>query len=540
MADILSLSVSGKGLFAFNNADPLALQSGQLFAGEAAEDPAEAPVIRGDSEGQSGAFASFASLFDSQLDDHKAGKVGVLPQLSDTQLPSHSLFFSGEPLTASPLGKFQLSSIDGDGLPGAGRRSPNGGDSLPVQDSLSGPLILDPAQSEAVIAGGEALLSLGDAVFSSEPEQSPQVIVNDSAGLWAETTVAEDDSNTAYPTQKAAAESAGDIFDDLAFLPEKSAGAGNAAAEVAVEAAKTVTTTQQQLTAVPGQDGAADVETAGESADIGADETVIGKSALTGVDEAQWRQQNKVASGSEASEASRFRESPVGRTERLGPDSSRQQFAEQLAQSTLAEGESSYKTSAVREQLAQVTSQAPAGSHTVNTGASELQQTTRMDSAMSAAEQAKTGAAENKSVDIRLAVPFSRKDWSEQLGKQLGFLVSRNMDSAQIQLDPPELGPLQVRIQLHQEQVSLQFHAQHGIVREAVDQSLVRLQELFSEEGLELVSVDVSDGESNRESTGEKQDSHNRLAPEQGGESDEILTPVVSQLNSDGKIDYFI
>lgn len=540
MADILSLSVSGKGLFAFNNGDPLAPQPGQLFAAGEAQNLAANPVVRDDIREQSSAFASFASLFDSQLDQQQAGRVGILPQVSGVQQPSPSLFFSGEPLTSTPTVRFQLSVINGDGLPRSGMHSPASGNPLPASNALAGPQILDPAHAAVVIAGSKPALTLGDMSFTADPGQSQPLAVEEIIGTSSGIIDTDTSIDTAHSPQDASAESIGDIFDDLAFLPEESVSSGDAMAGDVVEAVNTVTSPPQQFAAVPVQAGAA-VEVTADIAGADTNEIIAGKAALTGIDETEWRQHGKLAGGGEASEAPRYRESTIGRTERPVPESSRQQFAEQLAQSALAEGEGSNRIGAGREQLSQVTGQAQASAAPqASQAAPEAQQTTRMEPAMTTAEQTKAAVVENKSADIRLPVPFSRKDWSEQLGKQLGFLVSRNLDSAQIQLDPPELGPLQVRIQLHQEQVSLQFHAQHGIVREAVDQSLGRLQELFSEEGLELVSVDVSDGESNRESTGDKQESRNSLAAEQAAEGDEILTPVVSQLNSDGKIDYFI
>jgi flagellar hook-length control protein FliK len=546
MADLLSLSTSGKGLFTLTNADPLALQSGQLFAGETAELPSAGSAHAGDAGEQSAAFATFASLFDSQLDLQQPGRTSVLSALSSEQQASPSLFYAGEPLTATPLGTFQLSITDGANLPDAGTGSPAGGKALPLMDSRSGLPIAGAAQPAGTLAGADLEPAPGVVASTEGFEHSAQAPALERTGPLTGMPRPESAITAAQVPQHAHADAADDIFDDLAFLPEQNTGGAEAVGDTgtsnAVAAASTLVASQPQPGAASAQAGAAAVDSTAELAAAEADELLASKSIQASVEESDWRQHNRLAGEGAAGDASRRREAPAGTTERVGTASSRQQFADQLAQSTLADTDTVSRTSTAREQLSQPANPAPAAAtaQTPQQATPDIQHATRSDPAATALDQARPGTADNKSVDIRLAVPFTRKDWSEQLGKQLGFLVSRNLDSAQIQLDPPELGPLQVRIQMQQDQVSLQFHAQHGIVREAVDQSLGRLQELFGEEGLELVSVDVSDGESNGESADEGQQPGNRLASEPGAESDEILTPVVSQLNSDGKIDYFI
>ena len=144
---------------------------------------------------------------------------------------------------------------------------------------------------------------------------------------------------------------------------------------------------------------------------------------------------------------------------------------------------------------------------------------------------ARTGSA-------RVAVPFTESGWGQNLGRQLTVLVSRNLEHVRIQLDPPELGPLQVRIQVQNDQVTLHFSSQHAVVREALEQTVMRLQQLFSEEGMDLIDVNVSDRESSQQqqSTATPGDGHEVVE----AESDDILTQSVLMPLDEGKIDYFI
>jgi flagellar hook-length control protein FliK len=143
----------------------------------------------------------------------------------------------------------------------------------------------------------------------------------------------------------------------------------------------------------------------------------------------------------------------------------------------------------------------------------------------------------------KLSVPFNQSGWGESLGRQLSLLLAKNMDSAQIQLDPPELGPLTVKIQINQDQVSLQFTSGHSAVREALEQSSQRLQQMFSDEGLDLVDVDVSDQKSDsnqNDQQGEAKPKFGESSVDLADESDGLLTPVRNVAIDDGNIDYFI
>ncbi|MDF2181354.1 flagellar hook-length control protein FliK [Neptuniibacter sp. CAU 1671] len=83
--------------------------------------------------------------------------------------------------------------------------------------------------------------------------------------------------------------------------------------------------------------------------------------------------------------------------------------------------------------------------------------------------------------------------WQNALGERAMLLVANGARTAEIRLDPPELGSLHIRVHMHQDQVSLSFSSPHAHVRDAVEQSLPRLREMFAEQGLALQDSSVSD-----------------------------------------------
>ena len=94
---------------------------------------------------------------------------------------------------------------------------------------------------------------------------------------------------------------------------------------------------------------------------------------------------------------------------------------------------------------------------------------------------------------------FNTPAWSNALGERAIMISAQNARVAEIQLDPPELGSLKVRVNINQDQVSLNFTSPHAHVRDAVEQSMPRLREMFAEQGLALQDSSVSDQSSDQQ-----------------------------------------
>lgn len=96
-------------------------------------------------------------------------------------------------------------------------------------------------------------------------------------------------------------------------------------------------------------------------------------------------------------------------------------------------------------------------------------------------------------ITVPLNVSFGHPQWSEALAERAGWLAHQRIQSADMQLDPPELGPLQVKISMHQDQAVVSFVSANPQVRDLLDQNLVRLRELLQEQGIQLMDAGVSD-----------------------------------------------
>jgi flagellar hook-length control protein FliK len=123
----------------------------------------------------------------------------------------------------------------------------------------------------------------------------------------------------------------------------------------------------------------------------------------------------------------------------------------------------------------------------------------------------------------------SAGQWGEAVTEKVMWMSSKGIKEAIIQLDPPELGSLQVKVGVNQDQAQVSFTVQNASVREALDQQSMRLREMFAEDGLNLTDVDVSDQSSKEESSEDKR--HNLLAQDGNDESDEVMVTALHSAN---------
>ncbi len=157
------------------------------------------------------------------------------------------------------------------------------------------------------------------------------------------------------------------------------------------------------------------------------------------------------------------------------------------------------------------------------------------------APAAGTGAGQGLDSSTRagaLELAFGQTGWADRLGRQLLLQSAQGSSSARIRLDPPELGSLTVRIQLVDQSAAVNFVSPHAMVRDALEQQSARLQDMFREQGMDLLDVSVSDHSADT-GDGRQQSGHQGSATpaDTGPVADAGLLPA--QRVSDALIDYY-
>lgn len=98
----------------------------------------------------------------------------------------------------------------------------------------------------------------------------------------------------------------------------------------------------------------------------------------------------------------------------------------------------------------------------------------------------------NETAATQINLPVNQPQWGQAVGDRVQWMISQNLQSAEIRLNPPELGHLEIRIQLQGDQANISFTSPHGQVRDALDAALPRLREMLEQSGLTLGDVNVS------------------------------------------------
>ena len=137
-----------------------------------------------------------------------------------------------------------------------------------------------------------------------------------------------------------------------------------------------------------------------------------------------------------------------------------------------------------------------------------------------------TAQAKQVSIDPATlqALNIIKSDAAKMLQERVSSMLSINNKEAEIRLDPPEMGSMQIRIRSDAEQAQINFVVQNQQAKEALEQSLPRLREMLMQQGLELGESSISYGDSSgeqaqqQESDAQGQMANNRSTDETNSE----------------------
>jgi flagellar hook-length control protein FliK len=112
-----------------------------------------------------------------------------------------------------------------------------------------------------------------------------------------------------------------------------------------------------------------------------------------------------------------------------------------------------------------------------------------------------TNQVKQVSIDpgVMEAINIIKSDAAKLLQERVSSMLSINNKEAEIRLDPPEMGSMQIRIRSDAEQAQINFVVQNQQAKEALEQSLPRLREMLAQQGIDLGESTISYGGSGSE-----------------------------------------
>jgi len=138
-------------------------------------------------------------------------------------------------------------------------------------------------------------------------------------------------------------------------------------------------------------------------------------------------------------------------------------------------------------------SAAQAGMKEAAPGPEALNSLTAQATALQTAQAA--GSAPTDRLSARVGTPA----WDNQVGQKVIWMVGGEDQSATLELNPPDLGPVQVVLNVSNDLASVTFSAQQLEVRQALENALPRLREMMSESGIALGNATVNAGAEGRQ-----------------------------------------
>ncbi|WP_191578089.1 flagellar hook-length control protein FliK [Achromobacter insolitus] len=99
-------------------------------------------------------------------------------------------------------------------------------------------------------------------------------------------------------------------------------------------------------------------------------------------------------------------------------------------------------------------------------------------------------------VVMQVATPVGATHWGTELGQQMVMMsnnVRQGMQTAELRLDPPDLGPLRVSLNLADGVATASFVSAHASVRQAIEVAIPQLQQALAQAGISLGQTSVGE-----------------------------------------------
>jgi flagellar hook-length control protein FliK len=120
-----------------------------------------------------------------------------------------------------------------------------------------------------------------------------------------------------------------------------------------------------------------------------------------------------------------------------------------------------------------------------------LSSATLMQTWTPAPHQAANAASASPAV-VRVDTPLAAPGWGDSFRQQVVWLVDRHLETAELHVNPPHLGPVEVVLKMADDGARIAFVSPHAAVREAIEASLADLRTSLAERGLALGEALVS------------------------------------------------
>lgn len=92
---------------------------------------------------------------------------------------------------------------------------------------------------------------------------------------------------------------------------------------------------------------------------------------------------------------------------------------------------------------------------------------------------------------LSIATSVSAPGWAEEVGNRIAWIASQGRSQAELVLNPPQMGRIEVNLTLEGDQATASFASSNPVVRELLEAALPRLREVLADAGIQLGQAQV-------------------------------------------------
>lgn len=129
---------------------------------------------------------------------------------------------------------------------------------------------------------------------------------------------------------------------------------------------------------------------------------------------------------------------------------------------------------------------------------------------------------------------LTREQAGEQVHERINMMMAKNLKYVDIRLDPPELGKIQIKLTINQDQASVQFTVNNPQTRDIVEQAMPRLREMLQQQGLQLAQSSVQQ-ESSQQFSGNQNNSSAQSQSQSGQQPSSLIVADERQMMADNE-----
>lgn len=148
------------------------------------------------------------------------------------------------------------------------------------------------------------------------------------------------------------------------------------------------------------------------------------------------------------------------------------------------------------------------------------------------------------SAPLHLTPHVGTPAWDQAVGQKVVWMVAGGQQTAELTLNPPDLGPLQVVISVNNDQANASFFSAQPEVRDALESALPKLRQMMNDAGVQLSGFSVSAQTSNQggQFSGERPSAReqNNANKKIGESSSSVMASTSKMKVKEGLVDTFV